>query len=512
MMTLARRPLLTALLAAPALANGQTRRALTIAVQDNPPQLDPLRLQTNVTFRIAANLFDTLLPPAAPAGIPGRPGLAESWRRTGPTTLEATLRDNVQFHDGDRLTAADVAFSYGPARTAQGTSGFGLARQFLGTISAVEALDARRVRITTAAPDPLLEHRLAGWGAQIMPQAAFGRAGGWDAWALAPVGTGPYRLAEMRAGDLVRLVAHDAYWGGAAPYSELRFRVMPEAAARVAALRAGDVDIATEIGPDQLDEVVRQPSLAVEGGAISNMRVVSFGTQAGGPLADARIRRALIHGVDRSAIAQSLFAGRVGTPPGFQWQAQQDFVGNFPGPRFDPDAARRELRAAGYAGQPIVYRTLANYYTAELATAQALAAMWQATGINVALRVVENWSQVFAQPNDAIFNGSINMIYPDVLGTLWPLYGPTGFIRTQARSWTNAEFDALGARLLTEADPSARLAAHRRILEIFGHDDPPGLPLHDSALFYGRRRDVRWTAGVSPAMDFGPFNPAVRGG
>ena len=53
----------------------------------------------------------------------------------------------------------------------------------------------------TREPDPLIERRLAGWGAQIVSKRAFLAAGDWDAWGRAPVGTGPYKMKQLKSGE-----------------------------------------------------------------------------------------------------------------------------------------------------------------------------------------------------------------------------------------------------------------------------------------------------------------------
>jgi len=519
-MALTRRACLQSLAAmaagAPSLSSAaeQARPSLIVGVQDNPPQLDPLRLTTNVAFRVTASLYDFLIrTDFAPGSSVGArvPGLATSWRALSPTVFECRIRPGVRFHDGSALSAADVAFSFGPERMlTESLPSRAISRQFFGGLAQVEAMDSETVRFVTKEPDPLFEMRLAGWSAQIISKAAFERTNDWDRWAQNPVGTGPYRVAEVRAGELIRLVAHDAYWGGRPPFASITFRVIPEAASRFNALAASDVQIVTEVTPDQIAGIERHAALQVAGGAINNIRVLNYGT-FGGPMRDPRIRRAMNFAIDRELITGALLAGRVGVPKGYQWPAYGDmYIEDFAAPRHDPDAARKLLHEAAYSGEPIEYRTQTNYYAAELATAQAIQQMWEAVGLKVDLKVCENWGQVFAQPNYAVFNGSINMVYPDAMGALYVLYGPNGFIRFQANAWKSDAFDRIGATLATPIGRDERRALHRRILELFDSEDPPGTVLHQTPMLYGKRRDIAWVPQPTPFMDFGPFNPATR--
>ena len=78
-------------------------RPLVIALEEIPRRLDPLRVQLNPGYRVMHNMYDTLIAVDYKAGGKLVPGLATSWRRIDPKTLELTLRDGVVFHDGSPL-------------------------------------------------------------------------------------------------------------------------------------------------------------------------------------------------------------------------------------------------------------------------------------------------------------------------------------------------------------------------------------------------------------------------
>ncbi|MBY5720920.1 ABC transporter substrate-binding protein [Rhizobium leguminosarum] len=494
-------------LVSPKFAFAQSRSDIIVGVQANPPQLDPLRLGTNPAYRVTASIYDMLIRVDRNNGDTLVSGLAESWKKVNDTTWDITIREGVRFHDGSVMTTEDVAFTFGPERMlTEGLPSVSFSRQFFSGLEKVSAVDARTVRFVTKQPDPLFEFRLSSWASQIISKAAFKKVGDWDKWALAPIGTGPYKVAEVIAGDRIRLVAHNDYWGGKPPFTSVTFKIIPEAASRVNALAAGDVHLITEVTADQMPTIKGHNGLAVVGGAVNNIRTINYGT-VNGPLKDARIRRAIDLAIDRQVIAEQLFAGLVGVPKGFQWENYGDmYIENFPKPGYEPEAAKKLLAEAGYKGEPIEYRTRESYYTAELDTAQALQQMWQDVGLNVQLKVVENDAQLYAQPNNAIFNGSVSSVYPDLMGSLWTTYGPNSFIRFLAKSWSNAEFDAIGVKLTTLTDRAERRKLHQRVLEIFAYVDPPSSILHETPMFYGMRADLGFVPHKTPMMDFGPFN------
>ncbi|MCC7275959.1 MAG: ABC transporter substrate-binding protein, partial [Alphaproteobacteria bacterium] len=101
-----------------AIAQADTRPTITVAVQQvsNANTLEPLREQSNVGTRLMNSLFENLIEQDNQRDLMQMPGLAVEWRRIDDKTLELSLREGVKFHNGDALTAEDVAFSYGSER------------------------------------------------------------------------------------------------------------------------------------------------------------------------------------------------------------------------------------------------------------------------------------------------------------------------------------------------------------------------------------------------------------
>ncbi len=483
-------------------------RRITVAIPVSPRVLEPVREVSNVLFRIAYNMFDTLIAVDYRDNAKLKPGLATAWRRTEPRVLELDLREGVRFHNGDLLTAEDVAFTFGPERVSDPKSpGYALSRTFLGSIERVEAVGPRQVRVVTRAPDPLIEQRLAGWAGQIISKRAFLAAGSFDAWEKAPVGTGPFAVGQFNVDRQITLRAHDDYFGGAPTVRELVFRVVPELSSRLNALATGEADIITELSPDHFSTVEAMAGREIVGGPIQNIRVLAYDKNHP-VLADARIRRALGLAIDRKAIVDSLYAGRTTIPPGHQNPAYGDlYMPDYPAPAFDLDKARALVKEAGYSGQPIPYRILPNYYTLQLQTAQILVEMWRQAGLNIDLQVRENIGAVINPAEGrGIRDWSNTIFWNDPAGVLVRLFGPNGPTQQVYREWTNAEFNQNAAVLTSSLDTAERKRAFRRMLEIFDNDDPAGTVLHDLTMFYGKRKDVPWHPYPIEYMDFRPAN------
>jgi peptide/nickel transport system substrate-binding protein len=531
-----RRTILGAAVAAPAiLASGRVfaqtdpRPVVRVAVQKivNAGALDVIREQSNVGERVFASIFEGLIGRNHQGQGEPIPSLATEWRRIDDRTVELTLRRGVKFHNGDEMTAEDVAFSFGPERMfgapAQGgatlftqtaaAAGGGLppevpavARRMWPALERVEAVERHKVRFVNRTPDVTLEGRIQRYGSEIVSKRAFLEAENWLAFVRKPVGTGPYRVKEFRADQVLVLEAHDEYWGGRPPIRELRFHELPEINARVNGLMTGEFDFACDLPPDQIPGVERNARFHVVGGLIGNHRLVVFDKNHP-QLADARIRQAMTHAIDRQGIVDSLWAGRTKVPNGLQWEYYADmFHADWRVPAYDPARARELIRAAGYRGEPIPFRQLNNYYTNQNATAQALTAMWNAVGLNVQIQMRENWQQIFDRSTPrALRDWSNSAPFADPVSSIVNQHGPAGQ-QQQVGEWTNAEFNTLSGELETSTDRARRKAVFRRMLEIAEREDPAYSVLHQNATFTGKRKDVQWKPAPSFVMDLRAHN------
>ncbi|MET4700234.1 peptide/nickel transport system substrate-binding protein [Constrictibacter sp. MBR-5] len=514
-------------------ADSLKRPTITIAVQQvvNSGALEPLREQSNVGARIFYSIFDHLIDADRQGDLSLKPGLATEWKRIDEKTLELKLRRGVKFHNGDEMTAEDVAFSWGPERmfgtgqeATQGTlftrqtgqTGPSLppevaavAKRLWPALDRIEIVDKYTVRLVNKVPDVTLEGRLAR-ASEVVSKRAFLEAGDWPSWARKPVGTGPYRVAEFKPDNLLVLEAFDEHWLGRPPIARIRFVVVPEVASRINGLLSGEYDFITDVPPDQIATVERDPRYEVVGGPILNHRLLCF-AQEHPVLADPRIRRAMTHSIDRQLIVDSLFLGRTTVPKGLQWDYYGDMlIRDWTVPAFDPALAKSLLKEAGYKGDPIPYRVLNNYYTNQVPTSQILIEMWREVGLNVQIEMKENWQQIFDKSTvRGARDWSNSAPFSDPVSSLVNQHGPRGQ-QQQVGEWTNAEFNKLSGVLESSTDLEKRRAAFRRMLEIAEREDPGYTVLHQTALFYGKRKDIAWTWSPRQSMDFRAGNFAIK--
>ena len=282
-----------------------TGTQITISQPAEATTMDPGRSTQVLTVNYFFNLYDTLT--RWDTGLKLVPGLATSWKSVNDTTWEFALRPGVKFHDGAPLTAEDVKATIErntiPGRTIV-HSGF-------ATIEAVEVVNPGTIRVITKKPDPLVPVRMAQMGAQILPARFTTEAGAKDL-AKKPIGSGAYRFVEWVKDERLVMEANRDWWGweGKAPSFDRRdLEAHPRGLPRIVALDKGEVDIITNVPPDQVK--------AIESGRLTRVvttpatRFVAFNMNSTQPpLSDKRVRQALHYALDVNAIVKNLFGGQ----------------------------------------------------------------------------------------------------------------------------------------------------------------------------------------------------------
>jgi peptide/nickel transport system substrate-binding protein len=489
--------MLIMLFAVSALPAKSFARDLTVAVQKLPDVLEPALENSNVHLRVMYSIFETLIKTDYRDGGRLKPNLATSWKVESPRSIVFTLRKGVKFHNGEELTAEDVAWAFSPERLSVkgGTGGNTVVvKPFLGNVKGGEVIDRYTVRIHMKKDDALIVQRFANYPAQIGSKKGFEAAGSdWSKWAKKPVGTGPYKVKQFVFGEKLELTPFEGYWGEhKAAADKVSFVVVPEVATRIAGLRSGQFDIVTEIGPDFIEEIEKAKGVSIAGGPILNIRGLIYDS-TNDVLDDPRIRQAMNLAINRQAIVDTLYGGKTVVTKGWQMDVFGEmYLADRSPEEYNPEKAKELLKEAGYKGEEIVYPTQQGYYTNQGETAQILAAMWKKVGLNVKVNMVENWSQVYADdPKRGVFDGSFTAYYPDPVGQIWRRFGSNSGWVARGMYKNNDEFLKLGSVLESNPDTKVRRKVFAQLLDNF-EKDPHGTTLHALTQFYGKRDDVKW--------------------
>jgi peptide/nickel transport system substrate-binding protein len=370
------------LVAAPVSAAPEGQLTWAVHVSLAPTWFDPAETPGIITpYMILYALHDALVKPMP--GNSAAPSLAESWKVSADgQTYDFVLRKGTTFHNGEPVTAADVKFSFERYRGAA-------SKTLKERVAAVEAVDARHVRFRLKAPWPdfLLFYANTSGAGWIVPKKYVEKVGD-EGFKKAPIGAGPYKFVSFTPGVELVIEAHDRYWRKTPAVKRLVFRSIPDEATRLAALKAGEVDLAYSIRGELAQQLQQTPGLALKPAVIQAPFWVYFADQWNpkSPWHDRRVRLAASSAIDRKSINEALTLGHsrlswsiVPTSFEFFWQP--------PAHPYDPQAAKKLLAEAGYpsgfdAGEYFCDSAYANL-------AETVVADLQRIGITVQLRPLE---------------------------------------------------------------------------------------------------------------------------
>jgi peptide/nickel transport system substrate-binding protein len=357
-----------------------------------PRWLDPAESEGSITpFLTLYAVHDAMLKPM-PSG-PSASSLAESWT-VSPNGLvyDFTLRANARFHNGERVTAEDVKFSFERYRGAN-------AATFKERVQEVRVLDARRLQFHLKEPwaDFITFYGTtassAGW---VVPKKYVEQVGD-EGFKKAPIGAGPYKVVSFTPGVELQLEAFDGYWRKAPAVKKLIFRSLPDETTRAAGLKRGDVDVAYFLNGPIAEEVRRTPGLRLMAVRSNTVFFLDFRGQweAGSPWQDPRVRTAASLAIDRRAMndAEQLgFGGLTGNVV----PRTLDFALAIDADPYDPARAKRLLAEAGFPrGLDAGDFTIAPPYEG---AGEAIANYLAAVGIRVKIRTMERAAFFSAWP------------------------------------------------------------------------------------------------------------------
>lgn len=444
------------------------RAPLRVLLESMPDTVDPHRHNEVVAWAMLCNLYDGLV------GFSGdmrlEPVLAESWEQISETEIRFHLRAGVSFHDGSSFGADDVVASFERARSGAER---GIQHHLLG-IRAVRAEDGLTVVVETEEPAPTLLNRLTYLFIVPASHAA-------EEEITTPIGTGPYRFLGRDPDGTVHLESVVS-WRGSPEVGRVDFLAEPNADRAAGHLLAGDADVVRNFPEAQLAEVVHargvrtqvQPTMAVR--ILVTVPGAAHG-EAGRALADPRVRRAMVHAIDRRLLVERAFGGSGGVATQF---VHPKVFGYDPGIEplaYSPARARQLLAEAGFEGG---FQVELGHAQLPLRSLSPLIEGLAQVGIRVTGRPLP-LSELLDRASE------IPLLYyartcttadaSDFLDSLIHAPDPArGYGTENWSGYSNAEVDRLIEAAGHELDPSRRLALLQRVQRL-ALDDMPILPL-----------------------------------
>ncbi len=464
---------------------------IVVAQSSDVLTLDPSIDTSPISLNLFKNIYDQLTDIAADGSV--QPQLAIKWEASADTTdWVFTIRTDAKFHDGQPVTAEDVAWSYKKVLADPKSP----VNAYLNNVKSVEARGADKVHFVLNGP-------FAPWARQvslisILPQKIYEKMGSTE-FAQHPVGSGAYKALAWVKDDKVELEANTAYWGGAPQIKKVIFKPVPSEASRVAGLASGELDVVPVLPPAALQRLESAPDVRIE--RVKSNRVVYFGFDVRNPLfSSVKLRQAIDMSIDREAITGKLLRG-LGVPLG-QMAAPVTF-GYDPAIKptaYNPTRARELVKESGYKGEPLPLQFPNNRYAFGSEVVQAAAGYMKEVGINVELQGMEYaaffplWAQA-KLPNMHMFAFGPSIMDADL--PLRDLYGPN------ARGyWLNDEVQKLMAQERADSHSDKRLESIAKIWKI-SQENAPYVILYSEIQAYGITTGLKWAPRPDERLLFG---------
>lgn len=490
--------------AEPAKPSLNDTRPLVVTTPNDVTNFDPDAISTRTDSNIAEHIFDSLIKMDEHQQL--QPMLAESWKMLDDKkTWQFKLRKGVTFQDGEVFNAETVKFNIERGLDPQykwdgNTPGYVFPS--IG-VTGAEVVDEYTVNIKLDRFEP----DTPGYISEVfIHPVKYYKENSMEKVAAEPVGGGPYKLVEWVKDDHLTLERWDGYWGVKPPIKTITFRVIPEASTRVAELLAGNVDVVSQVPPDQaatIDKSSTAKMATVTGGRRIYIGFEQKCTGAGcKEVKDVRVRQALNMAVDVQTILDGLFMGKgireggMVNPP-----AKSADIKPYP---YDVAGAKKLLAEAGYPnGFKCTMSTPNGRYQKDKEIALAVADQLK-TNVGVDCEVVPyEWT---------VYRGMIGkkeLPAMFLLGTgsdfLSAWYDLSDLVNLEASTnyvnWTNPEWDKLVKQLGETYDPTERKKITDR-LQMIVHEDAPWLFIYMQVDWYAVSNAVNWTPRADEVQDF----------
>jgi peptide/nickel transport system substrate-binding protein len=372
-----------ALMTLVASSGAQTPRALVVQTATEPPGLDLTATPASATAAVVLyNVQECLVKVDAQGKIV--PWLAERWHTSDNRNYTFFLKKGVRFHNGRELKAADVKFVIERAMNPETKHPY---PQYYAAIGDIIIKDDYTITFSLKAPTANFLLNLARQGSVIYPREAV------DTLKSAPIGTGPFTVADWVRGDRVVLKRYaDYHVKGLPKVDQVIFRFIADPNAALAALKAGDIDASVfGLGPEHVADLKKDGRFEIIVGETTNDVIMAMNNSRK-PFTDVRVRRAITHAISKPDVVKLAMFG-LGRVIGSNVDPLNPyFVDLATAMPYDPARAKKLLAEAGYpAGFEAVLKVAPQYYYTVRA-GEVIVDQLAKVGVKVKIEQIE-WGQ-----------------------------------------------------------------------------------------------------------------------
>ncbi len=343
--------------------------------QDLEDSLDPHLSASAGSREVLFNIYEGLVKPNSDGELIC--AVARDYKLSDDgRTYTFYLREGVQFHNGQTVTAADVVYSI--ERCADASEGAPLVAAF-SVIQEVKAVDEMTVDITIEKADLDFLSYLT---EAIVPN-------GYEQLDTAPMGTGPFKYVSRSPQENIIIEKFDGYWGESAKLNKVTYKVYEDSTALVMALKGGAIDLCAHLTSAQVSQLEETQFQVLED-TMKLVQAVYLNHQAE-PFDDEAVRQALCYAIDRQTIMNFVADGRgtaVGSSmyPAFTKYFMPELVDYY---QYDPAKAKDLLAKAGYPDGFDMTIMVASNNKPHVDTAEVVAEQLRAVGVNAKVQLVE---------------------------------------------------------------------------------------------------------------------------
>jgi len=276
-----------------------------VAFDSAPATLDAYKEADRPGLSLIRMVYSGLIQKDAQTGK-FEPALASAFKFVDDKTMEFTLRKDVVFHDGSKLTVDDVVYTLNLVASKDYNARF---QNTVSWIDKVEKISDSSFRIRMKEPFPLALEMLSE-NLPIYPKHYY--QANMSLMGSKPVGTGPYRLVESQPGSRYVFERFDGYFGKKPAIKRLVVRILPDTNTQYAELLGGGLDWIWRLPPDAARKLSAQKSLDVKTVNIMRISYISINPRfqdGKSPLANLKVRQALNMAINREAIRSALIGG-----------------------------------------------------------------------------------------------------------------------------------------------------------------------------------------------------------
>ena len=434
----------------------------TLGTENEPGGLDMTTQSTMGAMVAAKPIYETLI---IMDGKTGEllPCLATQWEWEDDLTLAVTLRDDVVFHNGEKMTAEDVKYTI--SRLNSGAVTASLYGSFDGPNSIV--VDDTHIKIKFSSACAPAISLLSSPGANIVCKSWVEQVGDND-FNRNPCGTGPFQFVEWVAGDHIKYQRFDSYWGDKPVYQNLVLKPITDMTARMIAVESASVDAVITLTPSFTQKLLNNQ---VEGVQLKYVPGTYIFWLAMGekfePFQDVRVREAIAHAIDMNQVAAASWGANCvvmdslypkpawGYAPTDMWS-------------YDPALAKDLLAQAGYPnGFDVTFAV--SEATNPSNAAEVIQAMLKEVGINMSIEkyTAATWQTMTLEGTTDFSFGGLTISTADASQVVSHLNSGASQVTYR---WNDPALDAMIASGMSELDEDKRAEVYQEIQSyVFEH-------------------------------------------